>query len=249
MNDMMNQIIRNLVKYRVGGRGYVVTTMCEFPSGESVSLYVEQNKETCFVSDAGKTYEYLKSVGIEYDDASRSFEKKLRSFGFQVSSSEIFAKDISIDLVPATIASLSNALVYLAMSEIDGYKIKDKYSDFRPQVRSVLDSMPKLKDRVFHDMKIVGASNRPHKFHHVINLNNNNFLAIDTVANDPNSINSVFAGNMDLKLKEDNKARQKIIYDDRQQWDASALNLLNEAAPLVKFTNFTDVILADVHSA
>lgn len=245
MNEMMDQIIRNLVKYRTGGRGYVVTTMCEYPSGESVSLYVEQNRETYFVSDAGKTYEYLKSLGIEYEDASRSFERKLRNFGFQISSAEVFVKGVSLDLVPATIASLSNALVYLAMSEIDGYKIKDKYSDFRPQVRNVLDSMPKLKDRIFHDKKIIGASNRPHKFHHVINLNDNNFLAIDTVTNDSNSINSVFAGNMDLKLKEDSKAKQKIIYDDRQKWDASALNLLNESAPLVKFTNFAEVILSD----
>lgn len=249
MNDMMDQIVRNLVNYRTGGRGYVVTTMCEFPSGESVSLYVEQNKETCFVSDAGKTYEYLKSIGIEYDDASRSFERKLKNFGFQVSSSEIFVKDVSIDLVPATIASLSNALVHLAASEIDGYKIKDKYSDFRPQVRSVLDTNPSLKDRVFHDRKIVGASNRPHKFHHVINLKDNGFLAIDAVANDSSSINSVFAGNMDLKLKVDSRVKQKIVYDDRQRWDASALNLLNEAAPLVKFTNFTDVILFDIHNA
>jgi hypothetical protein len=97
-------------------------------------------------------------------------------------------------------------------------------------------------DRVIHDEKIIGASNKPHKFANVIILGGEKRLIIDPVSKDPTSINARVVANLDVRTARNPNLMQRIVYDDTEKWLASDLNLIQIGAPVVPFSRSEDVI-------
>ena len=90
--------------------------------------------------------------------------------------------------------------------------------------------------------RIVGASNKPHKFANVISFANGRKFIVDAVANDPSSINARVIANLDVKSTNDPNIEQRIVYDDLESWSAADLNLLQVGANIVPFSRATEVI-------
>jgi hypothetical protein len=89
---------------------------------------------------------------------------------------------------------------------------------------------------------IVGHSNKPHKFPNVLKLLGGKRLIVDPVANEASSINARVVANLDVKATEDPTLMQRIVYDDEDDWTPSDLNLLQVGAPVVAFSNVSEVI-------
>ena len=62
-------------------------------------------------------------------------------------------------------------------------------------------------------------------------------MAVDAVFKDTSSINSGTITHLNLKNTCDESIIQSIVYDDSDQWEASNLNLMRMAAPLLPFSN------------
>ena len=91
-------------------------------------------------------------------------------------------------------------------------------------------------DNLKHDSRVIGASNKAHKFGHVIYLSGERRLIIDPVVNDGSSINARVVANMDVRLAKDPNVLQLIVYDDTADWEASDLKLLELGARTVGFS-------------
>ena len=94
----------------------------------------------------------------------------------------------------------------------------------------------------FAPTRIVGASDKAHKFANVVSFANGNKLIVDAVANDPQSVNSRVVANLDVKSKNDPRIAQRIVYDDEDDWLRADLNLLNVGATVVPFSRAQEVI-------
>ena len=104
------------------------------------------------------------------------------------------------------------------------------------------DFLKKTFDERVTQAKIIGKSNKPHKFPNVISFANGRRLIIDPVANDPASINARVVANMDVRSINDPLLDQRIVYDDQDKWLPSDLNLLQVGATVVPFSMAPEVI-------
>jgi hypothetical protein len=95
---------------------------------------------------------------------------------------------------------------------------------------------------VAHQVAIVGASNKVHKFANVITFDDGKRLIIDPVANDPSSVNARVVANLDVKATNDESIIQRIVYDDQEDWSPADLNLLSVGAPAIAFSRSATVI-------
>jgi hypothetical protein len=90
--------------------------------------------------------------------------------------------------------------------------------------------------------RIVGASNKPHKFSNVISFPNGKKLIVDAVARDASSINARVVANFDVKSANDPSIEQRIVYDDGERWSPADLSLLQMGATPVPYSRARDVI-------
>ena len=112
--------------------------------------------------------------------------------------------------------------------------------DFRELLAAFLSE--DFRDQVA-ETRLVGASNKPHKFVNVISFANGRKLVVDAVANDPSSINARVVANLDVRTNKELRGLvQQIVYDDDERWSASDLNLLQVGATIVPFSKARDVI-------
>ena len=100
----------------------------------------------------------------------------------------------------------------------------------------------RFEERLLHNTVIIGKSNKPHRFANVISLSDSRRLIVDTVVNEPSSINARVVANLDVAAANDDTISQRIIYDDEENWGASDLNLLQVGALPVPFSRSREVI-------
>lgn len=74
-------------------------------------------------------------------------------------------------------------------------------------------------------------------FDSLISLDGGRILAVDAVFKDTSSINTRTIAHLDVNNTGDESVIQSIVYDDSDQWEASNLNLMRIAAPLLPFSN------------
>jgi hypothetical protein len=220
-------------------KGIRVTTHCMYPSNGLVRVYVNSGKETAIVSDEGEAVGEVLAAGIEVTDITKVARNLIADQGLLMRGGIIHTPKMPIEAIPFAVPLVANAAKEVAQWFYDHKKIK-RARDFRKMLADFLNAA--FREQVVRDDKIVGASNKPHKFANVVRFANGRKLIVDAVARDPSSINSRIVANLDIRTIANPLIEQRIVYDDADSWSAADLNLLNVGATVVPFSKAEHVI-------
>ena len=207
--------------------------MCQYPSGAAVRVRIEGGERKFAVSDMGGALWEVESTGVTVADPARSWRQHLQLEGLTVIGGEIIAPEVDISLLTPAVMSVANASQRIAHEEI----AKSTYvraSDFREALREYLKR--KFIKRARHDVELAGQSNKKHVFAHIVEKLQGGILVIDPVLPEPASINSRIVAHIDLHNLKDQTITQRLIYDDREAWNAADLQVLSIGAPILAFS-------------
>jgi hypothetical protein len=217
---------------KVGSDHLRLSTHCLYPSNATVSVVIKGGLDEFIVSDDGGAIDEIASSGVRDRITDRQIRGMVKRQGLKVENGAIYSPVVSLSALPAAILLVANASKELADWGTSHLRVVVT-RDFKLAVSDLLQ-------RHFHDalktQKIVGHSNKPHTFSNVIFLSGDRRLLVDPVINDPSSINARLASNIDVKMANDPKIDQIIVFDDQQEWSSSDLRLLQVAAPTVPFS-------------
>jgi hypothetical protein len=217
------------------GDGVRVTTHCMYPSNGLVRVTLRAGRETVVASDEGEAVGEALSAGIALRNPDRILRSIVRQQGLDIHGGVISTPRMPIEAAPLAILLVANTAKEAAQWLYDHQKLK-RDRDFRRLLAHFLKKT--FADRVA-PTTIIGASNKPHKFVHVISLPDERKLIVDPVQNDPSSINARVVANLDVKSP---KLVQRIIFDDQEDWSAADLNLLSVGAPAIPFSQSPSTI-------
>lgn len=219
--------------------GVRVTTHCMYPSNGLVRVYIKVGAETIIVSDEGEAVGEVLSAGIDVADVNKLARHIVAEQGLFIRGGIIHTHSLPIEAMPVAVPLVANVAKEVAQWFYDHKKIK-RTRDFRKILSDYLEGT--FSERLAKDEKIVGASNKSHRFANVVSFPNGRRLVVDAVAKDPSSINSRVVANLDIRSNKNPLIEQRIVYDDAEGWSSSDLNLLNVGAPVVPFSKAVDVI-------
>lgn len=219
--------------------GVRVTTHCMYPSNGFVRVYVKAGSDTALVSDEGEAVGEALSAGIVVPDANKLVRHLVTDQGLLMRRGVIYTPQVPIEALPVAISLVANAAKEVAQWLYDHQRVK-RGRDFRKILADYLKS--EFNEMVTRDEKIVGASNKPHRFANVINFPSGVRLIVDSVAKDASSINARVVANFDVRSNSNPLIDQRIVYDDTEKWSAADLNLLKVGATVVPFSRAADVI-------
>jgi hypothetical protein len=215
--------------------GLRVTTHCMYPSNGLVRVTLRAGRATVVASDEGEAVGEALSAGIVLRNPDKILRSIVRQQGLDIHGGVISTPKMPIEAAPLAILLVANAAKEAAQWLYDHQKLK-RDRDFR---KLLAEFLRKTFDVRVAPTIIVGASNKPHKFAHVISLRDERRLIIDPVQNDPSSVNARVVANLDVKSP---KLIQRIVYDDEEDWSAADLNLLNVGAITIPFSKSPSVI-------
>jgi hypothetical protein len=232
--------LEEIAEVQVEDDGVRITTHCMYPSHGLVQVTVRGGPRVVVVSDEGGALGEAESAGL--DLASRKdgvLAHLVAAQGLRIKGGVISSPAVPIESASMAVLLVANASKEVAQWLYEHARIK-RPRDFRLRLASFLKAT--FENRVVHDEKIIGASNKPHKFANVIILGEEKRLIIDPVAKDPASINARVVANLDVRTSKNPNIIQRIVYDDAEKWLASDLNLIQIGAPVVPFSRSEDVI-------
>lgn len=216
-----------------------VSTQCLYPSNDSVRVTVRGGENRFVVSDEGGASKQIGMTGATTSLTDRQVRSLVKSQGLKVQDGAIFSPEVPLSALPGAIVLVANASKEVADWGLQHLKFSIK-RDFRIDLTVLLERY--FHDNLKHDAPIIGKSNKPHKFDHVIYLPRERILLVDAVSNEPSSISSSVAANVDIKLAQNPAIEQLIIFDDEQEWDAANLNFLGLGARTVGFSSAESAI-------
>lgn len=213
--------------------GLRATTHCLYPSNTAVTVALRGRGDEYVVSDEGGAAIELSEAGFVDRLTDRQIAGFVKPQGLKVQNGVIYSPVVSLQSVAAALILVANTSKEVADWGAQHLKFRVK-RNFKSDLAQLLDQY--FHDSLKHDAHIIGASNKPHKFGHVVFLPGERQMIIDPVINDPSSINSRVVANMDVKLAHNPNVLQLIVYDDAVEWQASDLKLLELGAKSVGFS-------------
>jgi len=224
---------------RISDRGISVPTHCLYPSNSVVKVVVEGGEDQFVVDDNAGSLEELEEVKIAPKNAARLIIGVARSLGLEVSTAgAIYSRRVPWSELEATIVLVANASKSAAEHLLD--TVKPPKRNLRLVVERLLEK--EFKSRWTRDSKIVGASNKQHKFDYVVQLKNDRQLLLDVVVPDSNSINSAVVAHLDVRHGNSENVEQRIVYDDQQVWSSADLKLLKVGARTVPLSSLEQTL-------
>lgn len=218
--------------------GARVTTHVMYPSNGLVNVFIRGGRHSCVVSDDGGAIGEGSAVGARVHPSDRQLTHLVRSQGLSIKRGTISSPTVPVEAVPATILIVANAARDVANWLYDHANVK-RHRDFRIELSDILRST--FSERV-HGGFIEGKRKR-HEFANVVDLADGNKLIVDPVGREPSSINARVVSNLDVAQAENQRIRQRLIYDDEQPWTPNDLGLLGMAGvPVVPFSRSAGVI-------
>lgn len=208
-----------------------VPTHCLYPSNTSVTVYVTGGPHGARVSDDGGAIDELSHHGCLLSDPDKYLRRFCRRAGLNSQHGRIYSSVVPADGLVAAVALVANTSSTAAHWGIDRITTR-RLRDLRKELYAVLKQrFP--EERILLEGRLTGKSNRQYHFDHVITLNRDRRLVVDSVLPDANSINSRAIAHLDLAQKEDPNITQRMVYDEDQEWASADLNLLQMASTLV----------------
>lgn len=214
--------------------GVRVATHCLYPSNSAVSVVVKGGQDLFVVSDEGGAIHELSSAGLRVDAPDRFIRRIIKRQGLKVDDGVIVSPPVPAAAIGAAIMLVANASKEAADWALDHLK----FGPMRHFKRDLSDLLERyFHGNLKHDAPILGASNKAHKFMHVVYLLNDRRLIIDPAINEASSINARVVANLDVRMTNDPLLEQFIVYDDSMEWSSSDLKLLEVGAPTIPFSH------------
>lgn len=225
----LHKLLCGQILIKEWGDSIRVSTQVLYPSNTAVTLTIT-GRNQFVVSDAGGAVDEITGTGRWETPSERRMETLIANFGLKVSRGEIFSPPVPMESLPSAIMLVANASKVVAewASEHIRFTVT---RNFKKDLEIVLAKH--FNESMKSNADILGDSNKPHKFAHVIYLPGKRQLIVDPVVNDASSINARVVANMDVRMRHDPLISQMIVYDDRLQWKASDLRLLKVGTPNV----------------
>lgn len=222
------------------GDGVRVSTHCLYPSNGSVTVLVRGGNDEFVVSDEGGAIQEISASGRQPVAADRTLQRLVRSQGLRADNGVIYSPRVPASCLVPAILLVANASKEVADWALSNIKLRAQ-RDFRKDLAALL--CRHFHANLKHDLPILGASNKQHKFRHVIHLPRNKRLLVDPAVNEASSINARVVANIDVKMSKNPDILQLIVYDDGEEWDAAQLKLLGLGAPTVAFNKAEQEIM------
>ena len=236
--DVITAALSDFFSLREELDGTRVTTQCLYPSNSFVQVLVRGGENTFYVSDEGGAFREIESAGAEILNADKLLSQLVHSAGLSLRNGTIHSPKCEISELAFNIALVANVSKTASEWLFANTKVRSNVN-FRSVVSSYLRST--YVGAVQQDT-VVGDSNKPHKFDNIIIFPNGRRLIVDPVIHDHSSINARVVANLDVKTTRIPGMDQRIIYDDREEWRAEDLNLLQVGAPVIAFSNAPEVL-------
>jgi hypothetical protein len=238
LRDRISRSLSDLCAIEGVDDGVRITTHCMYPSNGLVRVTVHGGAETIVASDNGEALGEALAAGIEISDPNKLLGGFIRQRGLILRNGVISTSPAPIEAASVAVLHVANAAKEAANWLYDHGAVKRR-RDFRELLSAFLAEA--FRDQLSEE-RIVGASNKQHKFSNVISFANGHRFIVDAVANEPSSINARVVANLDIKSINDPRIEQRIVYDDAEKWSGSDLNLLQVGATVVPFSRANEVI-------
>jgi len=240
MQDTVRRAVRTVVRCDRAHDGVWVTTHCLYPSNSSVRVLVRGEADEFVVSDEGGAVDEVISLGLAFPDAERIIRRMARRQGLKVAKGQVYSPSVGVDGIGAAVILVANVSKEAAHWGVDHMGFSTP-RNFRVELTKLIDGL--VGPEIVHeqDGHLVGASNKPHRFEHMIRLSGR-IILIDPVMNDASSINAKVVAHLDVRGAEHRNLDQRLVYDDEAKWLAADLNLLRVGATPVPFSQMPEVL-------
>lgn len=229
----LKELIEPLVNIESSENSITVSTHCLYPSNSTVSVVVRTQMDGYVVSDNGGAIEEAVSSGLRISDLDRRLKHVVKNQGLLVKDGVIHSPRVPVHALPAVILLVANASKDTANWILENIKFETP-RNFKKDVADLLSRY--FNDNMKNNDVIVGDSNKPYHFGHVIYLSGKRKLIIDPVMNDASSISSRVLANLDVAKLNDNSIIQRLVYDDYARWKSSDLKILEMGATPIPFS-------------
>ena len=216
-----------------------VTTHVLYPSHGLVRVRVSRLARGLVVTDDGGGYNEARSAGATVPNLSRHVRFILSQYGLRMVDTSVVSPVIAPDNAVGTIILVANASRDVASWLYENTKVKPSRK-FRELLSDLLTR--RYEGVVSHNAKLIGASRKAHTFPHMLSIRDGRSLVIDTVTNEPSSINARVVANLDVKQTHNDNLEQRIVYDDSERWEPASLSLLGVGAKVVPFSRLDSVL-------
>lgn len=216
-----------------------VSTHCLYPSNGKVSVFIVGGNNSFMVKDEGGALKAIYPLAELPKNIDKRIFNIIRNYGLQVKNGNIYSRLVTKEQLPATILLVANASKEVADQFVGKFNSKLK-RNFRDELAKLLDGQ--FHNRLHRDFQSIGQSNKLHKFAYAIDLFDERKLLINTVVNDPNSINACVVSTLDVKQANHSHLNQMIIYDEGENWRSESISLLQIGAPVVAYSHCREAI-------
>ncbi|NDV88740.1 hypothetical protein GTW51_18740 [Aurantimonas aggregata] len=215
-----------------------ITTACAYPSGGLVRVTLRGGALKLMASDEGEALGEALGAGIVLPDPEKLVRPFVMNRGLSIRGGVLSSDYFSPDEAAVAVAHVANVAKDLADWLYAHGGVRRRH-DFKKLLSAFL--LSRFKDQVT-ETRLLGASQKSHKFPAVISFANGRKFIVDPVINDPASINARVVANLDVKARHDPLIQQRIIYDDAESWTAADIALLQVGATVIPFSRSQEVI-------
>ena len=225
---------------RERGGNVLVPTHCLYSSNAVVNVLVEGGREAFYAHDDAGAIQAFEAAGGYLENAPRLISGVVKRYGLKiVQGGKIITPRLSLEELPGAIALVANAARAAEAHLLDRWH-PVVLRKFKEVVWELLES--EFPQRIAKDRLFIGSSNKPHKFDFVVDLGHERHLVLDAVVPEPSAISTSVVRHLDIKQNHGPNIVQRILYDDRQPWQAADLNVLGMGATVVPFSAAPEVL-------
>lgn len=215
-----------------------ITTPCAYPSGGLVRVTLRGGAHQLMATDEGEALGEALAAGIVLPDPEKLVRPFVRGRGLIVRGGILMTDFFPPEESAVAVAHVANVAKDLADWLYNHGGVRRRH-DFKKLLSAFL--LNRFKDHVA-ETRMLGASQKAHKFPAVISFANGRKFIVDPVIHDPASINARVVANLDVKARKDPRIEQRIVYDDAEPWTAADISLLQVGATVVPFSRSKEVI-------
>jgi hypothetical protein len=228
--------LRDLVRVRRHGDGWLVDGTSMYASGRAVQLAIRGPETGLVVTDNGGAISELEAIGIEIKNPTRLLRPHARRYGVKAEAAEIFESRVPLSDLPSATRLVAVASQEAVLREVDAARFRPR-KELRQRMHEV---MQQRFSQYFRGATIPGK-NKPHAFDYVSDRGDF-VLIVDPVLRDSSSINSKVVAHLDVRAGMGARAQQLIVYDDEESWAADQLGILQLAAPIVPWNRMEQAV-------
>lgn len=217
-----------------------VHTHCLYPDNSVVTVLVRGGPGYGFmVSDDGRAVDELTAHNREVPNANRFLSRFCRREGLTAENGEIRSGRVDATGLASAVSFVANASARAVYRGLEVLKIR-RPRNLKEDLAGLLHATFPVQN-IRKGVRIQGGSTRTYRFESVVDFGPRR-LVIDPVTRDPNSINAHAIAHMDIGNLRDPDIQQRLVYDERDEWPAADLALLQTAAKIVPFSNSGEML-------